>query len=178
MIRRPLMRRAYNAGRWERSRHYAFKIISKPKERELARSVIIRSYWNEGNYSKVVELNQKWGFQFNGLLERNSRSSRILVKGEIENTPKEIKWHLEQPCPQNNDFEFDKVEMSNNFCQEGNRLWMKHPNGWTFWDMPDKFRCEETHPDLLRLTAEVLLYPWQSSSAHLGRLPLAFPGPG
>ncbi len=164
MIRRTLMRRAYNAGRWKTARIYAFKIVTKPKERELARSVIIRSYWNEGNYSKVLELNEEWGFQFNALLERNEHSTGVLVNGEIEYTSKEKKWQLKQPSPQNNDFEFDDIEMSNNFCQEGNRLWMKHPNGWTFWDMPEKFRYEETHIDLLRLTAEVLLYPWTPSS--------------
>ena len=91
MIRRTLMRRAYNLGKWERARFYAFKIISKPKERYLARSVIIRSYWNEGDYSKVLELNKKWEYQFNDLVERNSRSSRILVNGEMQHTPKEKK---------------------------------------------------------------------------------------
>lgn len=164
MIRRTLMRRAYNAGKWKRARYYAFQIISKLKERDLARSVIIRSYWNEGDYSKVLELNELWEHQFNDLLERNSRSSRALVNGERQHTPKEKKWHLEQPSPRDNDFEFDEIEMLNNFCQEGNRLWMKHPNGWTFWDMPGEFRYEETHPDLFRLTAEILLYPWHTSS--------------
>ena len=129
MIRRTLMRRAYNAGKWKRARYYAFQIISKLKERDLARSVIIRSYWNEGDYSKVLELNELWEHQFNDLLERNSRSSRALVNGERQHTPKEKKWHLEQPSPRDNDFEFDEIEMLNNFCQEGNRLWMKHPTG-------------------------------------------------
>jgi len=46
MIRRTLMRRAYNSGRWQHARHYAYQLISNPKEQPLARSVMIRSYRN------------------------------------------------------------------------------------------------------------------------------------
>ena len=164
MIRRTLMRRAYNAGRWERARFFAFQIISKPKEQALARSVVIRSYWNEGNYSKVLELNEEWDQQFNELLDRNSRTTRDSINGELQYTGQEQKWHSEQPTPKESEVKFDETEMRNNFHQEGTRLWMKHPNGWTYWDMPAEFQLNKTHPDLLRLTAEVLLYPWHKKS--------------
>ena len=70
MIRRTLMRRAYNSGRWERARHYAYQLIANPKEQQLARSVIIRSYWNEGDYEKVVQLNEEWDREFDELLQQ------------------------------------------------------------------------------------------------------------
>ena len=37
---------------------------------------------------------------------------------------------------------------------------MRHPHGYVYWDMPSSYSIGETHPDLLRLTAELLLYPW------------------
>ena len=36
MLRRVLMRRAYNAGRYETAREHARRLLSNPKERELA----------------------------------------------------------------------------------------------------------------------------------------------
>lgn len=163
MIRRTLMRRAYNSGRWERARHYAQQIISKPKEQHLARSVIIRSYWNEGDYEKVVELNEEWNQEFDGLLQRNSKTAPLNQDGELTYSSKVQSWHRTQPQP-SSDLEFDAEYMENNFHQEGHRLWMKHPMGWTFWDMPEGFELEATHVDLLRLTAEILLYPWYRGS--------------
>ena len=163
MIRRTLMRRAYNSGRWERARHYANQIVSKPKEQQLARSVIIRSYWNQGNYSKVRELNTRWNNEFDHLLNRNSNTSMTAKDGTQTHSPQVKAWHEEQPVPLNS-FEFDEYVMENNFSQEGNRVWMRHPNGWTFWDVPEHFELEQTHVDLLRLIAEILLYPWHKRS--------------
>jgi hypothetical protein len=165
MLRRTMMRRAYNSGRWKRARHLALKIVNKPREAKLARSVIIRSHWNEGNYQKVVELNQEWNGEFNHFLEKQSSSEKIFgVDGKQILSPKVQQWHSEQPTPSNTNFEFDNVEMSNNFHQEGERVWMCHPHGWTYWDMPPDFSLKNTHVDLLRLTAEILLYPWHPNS--------------
>ncbi|MEZ8032630.1 MAG: hypothetical protein QMC44_03135, partial [Candidatus Poseidoniaceae archaeon] len=60
MIRRTLMRRAYNNGYWINARFHASKIIDSPKEQQLARSVMIRSYWNEENFHEVIRLNSLW----------------------------------------------------------------------------------------------------------------------
>jgi len=153
------MRRAYNSKQWERARYFANQIVSKPKEQRLARSVIIRSYWNEGNYEKVLELNEQWDHEFDELLRHNSKTASFNQDGEQSYSPKVVLWHSNQPTP-SIEIEFDEEVMENNFIQEENRLWMKHPMGWTFWDMPEAFELETTHVDLLRLTAEVLLYPW------------------
>ena len=159
MIRRTLMRRAYNSGSWERARHYAYQLISNPKEQQLARSVIIRSYWNEGDYEKVVQLNEEWDQEFDELLQRNSKTVPKNSDGEPIYSSRVQSWHSSQPKP-SSDMDFDSEVMENNFLQEGQRLWMKHPMGWTFWDMPEQFELEQTHVDLLRLVAEILLYPW------------------
>ena len=163
MIRRTLMRRAYNSGRWERARHYAYQLIANPKEQQLARSVIIRSYWNEGDYEKVVQLNEEWDHEFDELLQRNSKTVPKNPDGEPTYSSRVQSWHTSQPKP-SSDMDFDSEVMENNFLQEGQRLWMKHPMGWTFWDMPEAFELDATHVDLLRLTAEILLYPWHRNA--------------
>ena len=163
MIRRTLMRRAYNSGRWERARLYAEQIISKPKEQQLARSVIIRSYWNEGNYCKVKELNAQWDNDFDDLLNRIPKTTVTTEDDTQTHPPRVHAWHTDQPSPLKT-FEFDEKLMENNFSQEGERVWMRHPDGWTFWDMPERFELEETHVDLLRLVAEILLYPWHKDA--------------
>ena len=53
--------------------------------------------------------------------------------------------------------------MENNFHQEGHRLWMKHPMGWTFWDMPEAFVLETTHVDLLSINSRDLAIPMVSA---------------
>ena len=159
------MRRAYNSGRWETARKLARQIMHKPKEAKLARSVIIRSYWNEGDYPKVLELNERWDGEFNHLLQKHSSKEQIFgPDGQQLFPPKVLRWHELQPHPKGIDFEFDELEMCNNFHQEDERVWMRHPNGWTYWDMPIGFSLKDTHGDLLRLTAEILLYPWHPNS--------------
>ena len=54
------MRRAYNSGKWEKSRFYANKLLPHLSESELAKSVIVRSYWNEGDLEKVGEILALW----------------------------------------------------------------------------------------------------------------------
>ena len=56
MIRRWLMRRAYNLGQWEVAKQQARLLLTKPKEMELARSVYIRSCWHLNSFEEVVEL--------------------------------------------------------------------------------------------------------------------------
>ena len=124
MIRRTLMRRAYNSGRWERARHYANQIISKPKEQQLARSVIIRSYWNEGNYRKVRELNKRWNNEFDHLLNRNSKTSMTAEDGTQTHSPQVKAWHEEQPVPLNS-FEFDEdnpMQLIKHFDADGDSI--------------------------------------------------------
>lgn len=165
MIRRILMRRAYNKGQWSKSRAYANKIIHSPKEQALARSVVIRSYWNEGEYEKVLELNSLWGNSFQNLADK---SSYELTKNDPKisgvHHPGILSLHADQPEPKDHDLVWDSNDMVKNFFQEGERLWMVHPNGWTHWDMPKDFSLSSTHPALLMLTAEVLLSPWIRST--------------
>jgi len=165
MIQRFLMRRAYNSGKWRKSREYANKLMKFPKEREFARSVVIRSYWNEGQYEKVLELNLLWGHSFHELSDR-ARYMLAIQDSKKPNvyTPKIKSLHANQPQPKTAQMQWNPNNMVENFYQEDQRLWMIHPNGWTHWDMPPEFSLAETHPALLILTAEVLLSPWIPST--------------
>jgi len=185
MIRRTLMRRAYNKGDWKIAKHHASKIINTPKEQELARSVLIRACWNQKEYSEVIHLNSLWGNAFQELSDNAEYSlqihAHISTDGKSQH-PRIMALHRSQPSPEKSDVEWNGVDMVQNFIQEGSRLWMIHPHGWTHWDMPTDFALLDTHPDLLRLTAELLLYPWHKSTRsnlegtrQLGTLPsLAF----
>ena len=54
------MRRAYNAGRYQQARRHARLLLGKLKEAELARSVIVRSYWNEHAYDALIQVGSEW----------------------------------------------------------------------------------------------------------------------
>ena len=165
MIRRFLMRRSYNKGQWSKARAYANRIIELPKEQELARSVIIRSYWNESQYQKVLQLNSKWGHTFQELADKSSYALAIQEPGPSKvHHPRILALHSSQPKPKTRDIVWNSEDMTKNFFQEGPRLWMRHPNGWTHWDLPAKFSLSSTHPALLILTAEILLSPWVPST--------------
>jgi len=165
MIRRTLMRRAYNKGDWQIAKHHASKIINIPKEQELARSVLIRACWNQEDYSEVIHLNSLWDNVFQELSDKAEYSLQIQTStdGKIHR-PRITALHRSQPSPEKSDVEWNGEDMVQNFIQEGSRLWMIHPQGWTHWDMPTDFSLLDTHPDLLRLTAEILLHPWHKSS--------------
>ena len=165
MIRRVLMRRAYNKGNWEKARYHAFKIVEQPKEQKLARSVIIRSYWNEENFTEVVHLNSLWEDGFQELSEKAKYSLKKKRHSDYKtHHPRILNIHKSQPIPQYHEKQWNPEDIASNFCQEGSRLWMVHPQGWTHWDMPEGFALNTTHPDLLKLTAEILLYPWHKST--------------
>ena len=178
MIRRTLMRRAYNKGNWDVAKNYAFQLKDIPKERELARSVLIRSHLNLGNYAEVIRLNSIWENSFDTLSQKAEYSLDVQNNSKTVLHPKINELHNAQPSPEISEIEWNEEDLAENFLQEQSRLWMIHPNGWTYWDMPDNYVLSETHPDLLRLTAEILLYPWHNvknsyleQSRVLGTLP-------
>lgn len=177
------MRRAYNSGSWDKARHHAFKIIERSKEQELARSVIIRSYWNQENTEEVIRLNSLWDNGFEELsLKAKYASQKALSPHSKVHHPRILKLHHGQPRPHNQSKEWNEKDIERNFWQEESRVWMIHPHGWTFWDMPENFSLSSTHSNLLKLTAEILLSPWIKStkqpfakSRPIGSLPaLAF----
>ena len=70
MLKRVLMRRAYNAGRYNLAREHARRLLSNPKEQALARSVMVRSYWNEQAFQELIDIASQWDDELARLAER------------------------------------------------------------------------------------------------------------
>ena len=164
MIRRWLMRRAYNLGQWEIAKQHAKLLLTKPNEMKLSRSVYIRSCWHLNSFEEVVELNGKWDNAFEELTERARYQLAQLEGDKSIFTAKIQRLHREAPRPKHSTIEWGDEDIISNFFQEESRVWMAHPNGWIYWDMPATYSLENTHPDLLRLVAEILLKPWEASA--------------
>jgi hypothetical protein len=161
------MRRAYNAGRWDAARTHASHLLSRPSEQTLARSVIVRSYWNEGRFQELVDCTKEWHDELSHSY-REQAIDRLKVTGGAKKLTmmKEEKLQRlrdDQPQPKV-PINWSAEHMDANFSQEGSRVWFRYPEGYVFWDMPSDYDLQSTHPALLCLTAEVLLSPWISSS--------------
>lgn len=86
------MRRAYNVGQWGTSRDHAEKLLSRLSERTLARSIIVRSYWNEGRFQEVIDRTTDWHDQLSQSyrkqsierLKANGGTKRLTVMKEKE----------------------------------------------------------------------------------------------
>jgi len=168
MLRRLLMRRAYNSQHWEKARSHAFKLINIPKEQQLARSIIVRSFFNQRRYEDVIKYVTDW--KDKTLVTYEERARDYLWHNNNQNNavnfepPPRIKQlQTKQPRPPI-EVDWNASAMADNFIQVGERVWFRHPDGYVFWDMPVGFSLNKTHPDLLRLTAETLLYPWEKST--------------
>ena len=84
MLRRVLMRRAYNAGRWDAARTHASHLLLRPSEQTLARSVIVRSYWNEGRFQELVDSTEEWHDELSHSY-REQAIDRLKVTGGAKN---------------------------------------------------------------------------------------------
>ena len=100
MIRRTLMRYAYNRGDYPRARFHALKIVNNLKEEKVAQSVIIRSFFNEQNFNEVIHLNEKWHFEFDSLAQRAKYQLSIKQQGARNfHHPRVLNLHESQPSP-------------------------------------------------------------------------------
>jgi hypothetical protein len=161
------MRRAYNAGRWNAARNHASKLLSKPTEQTLARSVIVRSYWNEERYQELLDCTKEWHDELSHSYREQAIDRLKVIGGEKKLTmmkeEKLQRLRIDQPQPKVR-INWSAEHMDANFSQEGSRVWFRYPEGYVFWDMPSDYDLQSTHSALLCLTAEVLLSPWISSS--------------
>lgn len=161
------MRRAYNAGRWDVARTHASHLLLRPSEQTLARSVIVRSYWNEGRFQELLDCTRDWHDELSQSY-REHATDRLNITGGAKKLTmmKEEKLQRlrdEQPKPKV-PIKWSAEHMDANYSQEGSRVWFRYPEGYVFWDMPSDYELQSTHPALLCLSAEVLLSPWISSS--------------
>ena len=148
MFRRVLMRRAYNAGRYQQARRHARLLLGKQKEAELARSVIVRSYWNEHAYDALIQVGSEWEDDVSKSYVALAREHRMSSSSGKMLTPmKESRLERlrdAQPGPQLR-VKWNPDNIPSNFFQEGHRLWFRYPQGYVYWDMPASFVLSLIH---------------------------------
>ena len=172
MIRRTLMRRAYNSGNYSTARRHAQKLVHLPSEQQLARSVIIRSYWNQQQYEEIVQLLQQWKDSelmpylqksIDQLLVLKAKGEEVSISLRGFQSKRHASLQKNQPIPVI-EREWNKEKIIENFFQENQRIWFRFPQNYCYWDMPEDFNIEQVHPSLLGLVAELLLSPWHKEA--------------
>lgn len=164
LVRRVLMRRAYNAGHYEQARHHANRLLDVQKQQNLARSIVLRSYWNQQAYGLLVATGQHWADEASvRLVAKASERLDTLGRDPTHLRRRQERWAekiAEQPRP-NAAMTWDGACMRDNFLQEGSRVWFRFRQGHVFWDMPEGYDLSAAHPSLLELVAELLVVPWE-----------------
>lgn len=146
---RTRVRYHYNASRFERATELAMQNVHHSSEAEFARDIVLRSLYNRGMWQQVQDFAGKFPSLNSQNYAEKARLKLVADQGFIDKQPTQFRSKI-----------WDSKEILSNWHQEQNTLWLRHENGWTFWDMPDGFSLEATSPSLLHLALEVLLFPW------------------
>lgn len=156
IIRRLRIRSAYNRGDYERARKYSRSLLNNSKNGLFAQDICIRSLYNEGDHHGVIEFSKKWGMSNHGC---SKKSEHVLwLSNPSENSLPSDLIELQQSQPQPiQSIIWDGEDVCSNFLQEASRVWFKTPDFCVYWDVPEDYCLEKTHPALLQLIAEVLL---------------------
>ena len=177
MIVRKKMQKAYNSGQFELAVRIANDNLECPLNGELAKSIIIRDFWNQRDFEKVIEFCNKWPEanmqdlrkRAENNLQRTRRyktsTAKIQTKiAQVEaKTSPSSEYQKRDPTPDGEDYANADYITSNvklNWYQTANRVWFRHPNGWVYWDMPEGYLIKDTHDSLIELATDVLLRPW------------------
>lgn len=162
---RKQMRKAYNTGEFERALEIASKNTDCKINGELSKSIIVRLHWKNNEYQEVIDLLDKWPEAEVENLKQKAieKLKRIRTYQKKSDDSTRISREKVDPTPTNKDILqhlYDPENLTKNWFQESAKLWFRHPNGWVYWDMPEGFNLDETHPALVELATDVLLRPW------------------
>ena len=147
-LRRWRIRRLYNSGQWLEARLRCEKELNTGNH-QFAIDLIVRSLYNEQEWKALLTFVES--HLYDDVQHYVHKARRKLAE------EREASQGIPEPI---NTTEWDVSDLLSNWSQEGQRLWLRHPWGWTHWDMPDGFQLNEIHPSLLHLSLEVLLSPW------------------
>ena len=149
-FRRQKIRRLYNAGKMTESRKEAMEELSQDTpNKSMAQDIVIRSFYNQGKWGELLTF-----VKLNPGSDQGNYANRARIK-----LSSSISYVEPEPVIHKNKI-WDEDNLLKNWYQEGERLWLRHPWGWVYWDMPEGFALEDTSPNLLHLALEVLLSPW------------------
>ena len=149
-FKRQKIRRLYNAGKMTESRKEAMEELSRDTpNKSMAQDIVIRSLYNQGKWDELLTF-----VELNPGSDPGNYANRARIKLSSSTSYVEP-----EPMIHKNKI-WDEDNLLENWYQEGERLWLRHPWGWVYWDMPEDFALEDTSPNLLHLALEVLLSPW------------------
>ena len=162
---RKQMQKAYNTGEFERALEIASKNTDCEINGVLSKSIIVRLHWKNNEYQEVIDLLDKWPEAEVENLKQKAieKLKRIRTYQKKSDDSTKISREKVDPTPTNKDILkhlYDPENLTKNWFQESAKLWFRHPNGWVYWDMPEGFNLDETHPALVELATDVLLRPW------------------
>ena len=162
---RKQMRKAYNSGDFEKALEIASKNTDCEINGVLSKSIIVRMHWKNNEYQEVIDLLDKWPeAEVENLKQKSIDKLKRIRTYEIKSDDStKISREKVDPTPTNKDILqhlYDPENLTKNWFQESAKLWFRHPNGWVYWDMPEGFNLDKTHPALVELATDVLLRPW------------------
>ena len=118
--------------------------MKKAREKKFFQDIICRSLYNLGKYADVISFVNEHNLETHRSYEHKST-----LKLRIQ----------DYQCPSPNlhaDKKWNSTDLISIWHQEESRIWLRHPWGWTFWDMPDTYQIHITSESLLYLALEVL----------------------
>jgi len=154
-IKRGKIRRLYNNQEFEAAINLARQETESGINGGFAQDIIVRGLWNLGEFEKILDFVSVYkNADHQGLAEKARKLLNPLS--------------LETPPPlELSKLEWNAKDLLANWHQVESRLWLRHPHGWVYWDMPNEFNLDTVHPNLLALAIEVLLYPLVPETAAI-----------
>lgn len=147
-LRRLRIRRLYNKGNYFKAKALSESEMLSTINRTFASDIILRCLYNQHDWLELIEFAKQHPSKHSCLMRKKAEMNLFSIgKGPLV----QPKTHANEPWN-------EKTPLSN-WYQEENRLWLRYPNGWIFWDMPQDFELSETHESLLLLAMNVLLQP-------------------
>lgn len=154
-IKRGKIRRLYNNQEYEAAINLAKQETESVINGAFAQDIIVRGLWNLGEYEELLDF---------VLVYKNADPQELAEKAKKMLDP----LSLEIPPPlELAELAWNERDLLANWHQVKSRLWLRHPRGWVYWDMPKEFNLDTVHPNLLALAIEVLLYPIVPEAAEI-----------
>jgi hypothetical protein len=154
LMRRWKIRRLYNRKRWRHARRLCEHEL-ETQNHDFATDIIVRSLYNEGLWKPLIDFTEQYPRADYKIYAQKAQRKLKQAREEAEGIPE----------PKNKK-PWNVSDLLSNWTQEENRLWLRHPWGWAHWDMPEGYLLNNTHPALLHLALEVLLFPWVPETKH------------
>jgi len=147
-LKRLKIRSLYNRGLFSRAKEMAAYEIGNNVNHAFACDIIIRSLYNDGNWRELLIFIDEYPEMDNGNYKKKAEWKLSSNSGSEEPQPKLYRKK-----------EWNSKDLLANWYQEGHTLWLRYPNGWTYWEMPTNFQLQTTHPNLLALALSIVLRP-------------------